>query len=138
MRIMRVCKTPETQLCACTKNVLFSISALLDQRSLWLINSLLINCKNRWSYKAELKNRTFLSYKRKKDLQKIPIFLYRLLNLGNLIINILRLLFIFRFNWSLEEPSRSLKEFPILMRIHILYFFREKCLKFQLIPQLPK
>jgi hypothetical protein len=36
------------------KNVLYSSSALLDQRSLQLINTFLINCKNRWSNKAEL------------------------------------------------------------------------------------
>jgi hypothetical protein len=46
---MRVCMTPELQLCACTKN----------QRSLQLIDTLLINCKNRWSNKTELENRTF-------------------------------------------------------------------------------
>ncbi len=42
-----------------TKNVLFAGSALLDQRFLQLINVLLIKCKNRWSTKAELENRTF-------------------------------------------------------------------------------
>ena len=59
---MRVHMTPESQLCAYTRNVLFSSSVLLDQRSLQSINTLLINCKNRWSNKAELENRTFFVY----------------------------------------------------------------------------
>jgi hypothetical protein len=59
MRVMLVRMTPELRLFACTKNVIFSSSALLKQRSLQLINTLLINCKNRWSNKAELENITF-------------------------------------------------------------------------------
>ena len=62
MRVMRVRMTPESHLCAYTKNVLFSSSVLLDQRSLQLINKALINCKNRWSNKAEQENRTFFVY----------------------------------------------------------------------------
>ena len=54
---MRVRMTPESQLCACTKNVLFSNSALLDQQFLQFINKVLINYKDRWSNKAELENR---------------------------------------------------------------------------------
>jgi hypothetical protein len=43
---MRVRMTPESELCTCTKNVLFSSSALLEQRSLQLIDFLLTNSKN--------------------------------------------------------------------------------------------
>ncbi len=58
MRFMRVPKTPESQLCAYTKNVLFSGSTLLDQRFLQFISKVLINYKDRWSNKAELENIT--------------------------------------------------------------------------------
>jgi hypothetical protein len=49
----------ESELCAGTKSVLFSSSALIDQRFLQFINKGLINYKDRWSNKAELENRTF-------------------------------------------------------------------------------
>jgi hypothetical protein len=52
----------KSQLCAYTKNVLFSSSALLEQRFLQFISKVLINCKDRWSYKTELENRTFFVY----------------------------------------------------------------------------
>jgi hypothetical protein len=57
---MRVRKTPESQLCAYTKNTIFSSSALLDQRFLQLISKVLIYYKDRWSNKAELENIVFL------------------------------------------------------------------------------
>jgi hypothetical protein len=50
--------TPESQLCACTKYVLFSSLALLDQRFLQFTSKVLIN----WSNKAELENRTLFMY----------------------------------------------------------------------------
>jgi hypothetical protein len=49
---MRMRMSPESELCAGTKNFLFSSSALKDQRFLRFIN------KDRWSNKAELENRT--------------------------------------------------------------------------------
>ncbi len=51
--------SPDSELCAGTKNVLFSCFALKDQRFLQFINKVLINYKNRWSNKAELEDRTF-------------------------------------------------------------------------------
>jgi hypothetical protein len=59
---MRVRKTQESQLCAYTKNVLFSSSTLLDQPFLQFINKVLINYKDRWSNKSELENITFFVY----------------------------------------------------------------------------
>jgi hypothetical protein len=59
---MRVRTTPESQLCAFSKNVLFSISTLLDQRNLQFINKALINCKDLWSNKSGLENRTFFEH----------------------------------------------------------------------------
>ena len=58
---------------------------------------------------------------------------YRLSNLRNLIINILRFSFIFRFNWNLKEPQSwcSYKFSRFLV-------FKGKCLKCQLIPRLLK
>jgi hypothetical protein len=64
---MLVRMTPESELCACTKNVLFSSSALIEQRSLHSINTLLINSKNRWSNKAELENRTLFAHAHNSD-----------------------------------------------------------------------
>jgi len=51
--------SPDSELSAGTKKVLFSSSALIDQRFLQFINKGLINHKDRWSNKAELENRTF-------------------------------------------------------------------------------
>ena len=59
MRVMRMRMSPESELCAGTKNVLFSSSALKDQRFMQFINKVLINYKDRWSNKAELENITF-------------------------------------------------------------------------------
>jgi hypothetical protein len=56
---MRMRMSPDSELCAGTKNILFSSSALIDQRFLQFINKVLINYKDRWSNKAELENRTF-------------------------------------------------------------------------------
>ena len=64
---MRMRMSPESTLCACTKNVLFSSWALLDQRFLQFINKALINCKDRWSNKAELENRTFFVHAHNVD-----------------------------------------------------------------------
>ena len=48
--VLPTCTFPRNpEKCAWTKNVLFSSSALLDQRSLQLIGINYINCKNRWS-----------------------------------------------------------------------------------------
>ena len=54
---MRMRIALESQLCAWTKNVLFSGPALLDQWSLQFIIKVLINCKKSWYNKAEI--RTF-------------------------------------------------------------------------------
>ncbi len=62
MRVLRVSKTPESQLCAYTKNVLFSSSTLLDQRFSQFISKVLINYKDHWSNKAELENIAFFVY----------------------------------------------------------------------------
>ena len=59
---MRVRKTPESQLCAYTKNYMFSSSTLLDQQFLQFISKVLINYKDRWPNKAELENIAFFVY----------------------------------------------------------------------------
>jgi hypothetical protein len=64
---MRVRITPESEW---TKNVLFSISALIEKRSLQLINNLLINSKNRLSNKAEVENRMFFVHEHNSDSGK--------------------------------------------------------------------
>jgi hypothetical protein len=62
MRVMLVRKTPESQICAYTKDVLFSSSTILDQRFLQFICTVLINYKDYWSNKAELENITIFVY----------------------------------------------------------------------------
>ena len=59
--------TLESQLCACTKNFLFSGPALLDQWSLQFINNVLINCKKKWYNKAGTENRTFFIHAHNSD-----------------------------------------------------------------------
>jgi hypothetical protein len=56
---MRMRMSPESEVCAVTKNVLFSSSPIIDQRFLQFINKALINYKDRQSNKSEIENRTF-------------------------------------------------------------------------------